>query len=162
VEEKDKELFEKILNKAYHLLSFRPRAEAEIRRRLQKHTKKEVLIDKVVERLRELNLLNDHEFVRWWVEERQTFRPKGKQLIELELKRQGIKKEIIDEVLGQEGASGSLSQVELARQAIKKKISLYKNLSRREFRQKVGEFLARRGFDWETIGSVIDSLKEEE
>lgn len=155
----EKELFEKLLNKAYHLLYFRPRTEAEIRRRLGKITKEEALIDKAVAKLKDLNYLNEEEFVRRWQEDRQTFKPKGIKLIKLELQRLGVEKETIDKVLNDKNRI-SFSQVELATRALQKKILLYKNLPKREFKQKLSQFLARRGFDWETIETAVKETED--
>ena len=54
------------------------------------------------------------------------------------------------------------NEIELAKKAVEKKLRLWKNLPPEEFRQKLTGFLARRGFDWETIKKTIDeSLKKE-
>ena len=49
------------------------------------------------EKLVVLDLLDDLAFAAWWIDQRNTFRPKGKKLLVYELKQKGISGEIIQE-----------------------------------------------------------------
>ncbi len=119
----------KLLNKAINFISFRPRSEWEIRRKFNN--------EDLITKLKELRLINDEEFTKWFIEQRQTFRPKGKRLLEAELRKKGIKVKV----------ETGLSETELAKKALEKK----KNLDRE---QKI-RFLVSRGFDWQTIEDVL-------
>jgi len=159
----------KMVEKALRFLSFRPRSERELRNHLQRKVSKYQsvkvsrkaadaidatdTVDTVIQRLQRLGYLNDLEFARWWVEQRQTHKPRGRQLIKNELYQKGISQEIIDQVLPEDEES----EVERALQTAKKKLRSYKNLKPQEFKQKMGQYLARRGFDWEVIKEVTNS-----
>jgi len=152
----------KLTEKALHFLSFRPRSESEVRKRLKSktlhssffiHYSSDEVIDTVVQRVKRLGYINDEEFTRWWVEQRQTHRPRGARLIKSELYQKGITQEIIEKVLPEDEEG----EIEQALKAAKKKLRSY-DLKSRESRQKMSQYLARRGFDWETIKEALSRL----
>jgi len=175
-EEKTHELIqqdqlERLTNQALRFLSFRPRSEKEVRNYLIQKLKFsdqgeeekqnfEKSISRVIEKLKHLGQVNDEEFAKWWVEQRNRFRPKGSRIIKLELLQKGVDKELISEVLRSYQSGGEQGQLNLAINAALKKISSYQKLEQREFKIKMGQFLARKGFDWETIKKVVDTLEE--
>lgn len=136
----DESEFGKLFNAALNFLSYRPRSEWEVRRKLKFKTKDERLIDNVVEKLKKIGQINDQEFAKWFVEQRQTFRPKGKRLIRLELRRVGVK----------ENVESNISETELAKRALKK-------LHGEKSKEKVQRFLASRGFDWDVVSDILRS-----
>ena len=48
------------------------------------------------------------------------------------------------------------NDLESAKKLVEKKFSKYKNMEKQEIYQKLGAFLARRGFGWDTIKKSID------
>ncbi|MBI4099792.1 RecX family transcriptional regulator [Candidatus Microgenomates bacterium] len=128
--------FGKKLNAALNFLSFRPRSEFEIRQFFRR--KKLTDIEPVMEKLKTLGQIDDEAFAKWYVDQRQTFRPKGHRAIEMELRRKGIKAKV----------EGTLSEEALARKALLK----FRGEKSRERQQR---FLASRGFDWDTIAQVL-------
>mgnify|MGYP001577196336 FL=1 len=163
------DLYQSLLDASFHFISYRPRSEKEIRDFLIKklHGKSVAngkRIEQVLERLRELEYLDDTKFIRWWVEQRSTYRPKGRRLLEQELLSKGIDKSLIVECLNTlstasptGGKKESFSEVDLAKKAIEKKLKLWEKLPRLAFKQKVYAYLSRRGFSWDTIHQAIDS-----
>ena len=160
---------ERLINKALKFLSFRPRSEKEVRDYLLRKgkigeieksdtekTQYEKSVEKVVQKLKNLDQINDKEFASWLVEQRKRFRPRGNRLIEAELAQKGIDKDTINEITQEKNQE---SEEELAIKAAKKKLPSYKKLNRDEFRIKLGQYLARRGFDWGTIKKVVDTLE---
>ena len=85
--------------------------------------------------------------------QRRTFKLKGKQFIDRELQGKGVSKNIIEQVL-----AGTSQELELAKQAIQKKLPLWSALPRMEQKQKIYRYLASRGFDQEAIAGVIDEV----
>lgn len=145
-----------ILAKVYKFLSYRSRSEKEIRDYLVKKKVSTFLADLVIKTLKKQNYLDDKEFACWWVEQRVKFHPVGERVLKAELFQKGIKKEIVEEVV----SCQSLSPRDLALKAARKKYNRYKGLDQAEFRRKMGSFLARRGFDWETIKEVVDKAQK--
>lgn len=147
--------FEKYLNKAFHFLSFRPRSEKEVRDSLIKKKALPEIIDRIIVQLKEHNFLNDEDFARWFIESRLRFRPKSLRIIKLELKQKGVDRETIETAI-----SNNTNELDLesAKKLVEKKIDKYRDVKRQEVYQKLGGFLARRGFDWDTIKKSIDSV----
>lgn len=158
-----------LLTASFNFVSFRPRSEKEIKDFLRNKIQKlkiddNSIISKVVERLRELGYIDDVKFIQWWLEQRSTYRPKGRRLLEQELLSKGIDKNLIVERLNTlfttspTGGEEFMNEVDLAKKAIEKKLKLWEKLSRLAFKKKVYAFLSRRGFSWDTIHRCIDSL----
>jgi len=145
----------KSLDRVYRFLSYRPRSEKEIRDYLRKKEVEEKIVEKVVSKVKKLGYVDDLEFVRWWVEQRSTFRPRGKHVLTIELRQKGVAPEIIDQVLGE-----SIEEVPLAQKAIQKKINEYLKLPPRQSRQKIVTYLQRRGFSWETIEKILNKNRK--
>lgn len=145
--------FQKLLDKTLRLISRRPRSEKEIRDYLKRKKSLPRLIEAVVKKLKQLKQIDDSAFAFWWIEQRSTFRPRGKFGLTMELRQKGVDKEIIEKVVNEE-----VNELPLAKKIAKKKFKVYKNLPREEFYQKMSAYLARRGFSWETIKKVVGAL----
>ena len=142
--------------KALHFLSYRPRSSAEVRQNLLKRAISESLIDETVSRLQNAGLINDEAFARAWVENRNTFRPRGKPALRMELRRKGLSDEIVQAVLDTQ-----VNEQALVLEAARKYARRLTNLDWSEFRQKLGGFLARRGFSYNTLAPVVSEVWKE-
>ena len=142
--------------KALHFLSYRPRSSAEVRQNLLKHGISESLIEETVNRLQGAGLVNDEAFARAWVENRNTFRPSGKPALRMELRRKGLSDEIVQSVLDTQ-----VNEETLAFEAARKYARRLAGLEWPEFRQKLGGFLARRGFSYTAIAPVVSEVWKE-
>lgn len=152
--------FPKLLERVLKFISLRPRSRKEILDYLKKKIPKladqnQDLQDKVFKEIENLGLIDDTAFTYWWLEQRNTFRPKGKRALFYELKQKGIDNFIIEEVLAK-----GLDEMNLARQSGGKKWATLKNLPLEVSRQKLVGFLSRRGFSWEIIKKVLDEITE--
>jgi regulatory protein len=146
---------ERAYQQALLFLSFRTRSESEIRQNLRKHEFSDEVIEPTLDRLRENKLADDNRFARLWVENRNTFRPRSRLALAVELRRKG---------LSDEAASSALESVndeELAYQAGLKKMRRLRDLEWNEFRKKLSDFLARRGFPYSVTASVVSRLWNE-
>ncbi len=150
---------EKAMVRVYKLLSYRPRSEREISDYLAKKKTGPLLTKLVIATLKKQKYLDDEEFARWWVDQRSRFRPRGKRALRGELIKKGVSREIIDQVFQSELADRDLQ--DLALKAARKKQARYRDLDQQEFRKKMTAFLARRGFNWETIKTVLAKIKKE-
>ena len=113
------------------------------------------VIEDVIARLARAGLLDDAAFARYWVENRETFRPRGAWALRHELRRKGIADDIISEAL--EG----LDFEESAYRAARRKAERVADLDSQAFRRQVGDYLRRRGFSYEVIRPVVDRLWDE-
>ncbi len=147
--------YERCLNAALLFLGYRPRSEAETRTRLQKHGYTGAEIDRVVERLKTLKLLNDAAFAEFWNENRTTFKPRGQRMLKSELLRKGV-----DAVTISESVEG-IDELENARLAARAKVRTLKVEDYQTFRNKLGGYLQRRGFDYGVISKIVKQVWEE-
>jgi regulatory protein len=147
---------EAVYLKALHFLSYRPRSSAEVRQNLSKHGISEALVEETVNRLQSAGLVNDQEFAQAWVENRNTFQPRSKSALRMELRRKGLSDEIIQPVLDEQ-----VDEEALAFEAARKYARRLAGLEWPEFRQKLGGFLARRGFSYTTLSPVISKVWKE-
>ena len=149
------DLHARALQQALLFLSYRARSEAEIRSNLHKHEFPEAVIEGTLERLRQEGFANDAQFAQTWVENRNTFRPRGRRALALELRQKGIGEGLIQSAL--EG----VDEEQLAYDAARQKAS---KLHTREwilFRKKLSGFLARRGFSYSIINPVVMQVWDE-
>lgn len=146
---------EKYLALVYRYLGIRNRSEKEIRDYLTKKNADPSVIEKIIALLYEQKFLNDEQFARSWVIQRARFRPKGKSALKFELQQKGIAKELIEKILAEENEElpDELTQ---AKRLIERRIQKLQGQPRQEIYNKVGAFLARRGFNWEIIKKAID------
>src|SRR5579864_6965359 len=82
---------------ALRFLAQRPRSEREVRSRLRRAGVDETAIEATLLQLRGHRLVDDDAFARYWVEQRQTFRPRGGRLLRSELAQRGIARPLADE-----------------------------------------------------------------
>lgn len=143
------------LEKALKYLSPRPRSEAEIKSRLRRNGFDGDTIQQVLTRLKEQGLVNDAAFAQFWLENRENFRPRSRQLLGLELKQKGIETETIAQTIAEVDDEHS------AYHAAQRKARTLTGLDRHSFRKRLGTFLRRRGFSFELINHTIDQVWQE-
>lgn len=129
---------------ALHFLKFRPRSVFEIREKLRSKKCEEGEIDKVVAVLKRNQLLDDENFAKMWVRDRNRFKPSGSYLLKMELKKLGLSETNIENALAEQ------DEEELARQALE---------SKHRYREadfaKQAAFLQRRGFATNIIYKIL-------
>ena len=142
--------------KALHYLSYRPRSLMEVRQNLLKRNIPATIVETALKRLEAARLVNDQEFARAWIENRNTFRPRSRMALRAELRRKGISDEVAEPVLEEE-----VDDQALAFAAARKYAPRLRDLTWFEFRQKLSGFLARRGFSYTTLSPVVSEVWKE-
>jgi regulatory protein len=149
------DLRQRCFNSAIRLLGYRPRSESELRQRLARRGYDEETTGKTLLKLRELELVDDDAFARYWVENREAFSPRSQRLAKMELKSKGLEAEIIDK------AVSSIDEKDSAYRAAEKRASRLTALDYQEFRQKLGQYLVRRGFNYGIIKEITEKVWKE-
>ena len=93
--------YQKTLDKLLRFAMVRPRSAKEVTDYFRRKEVHESMRKELVDKLKHFELIDDTKFAKWWVEQRLAFRPKSQRILNLELRMKGIKKETIDEVLGE-------------------------------------------------------------
>jgi regulatory protein len=153
---RQKDAVVKAVDYAANLLSYRPRSTKEIRERLLKHSFNDVVADAAIEKLLGLGYLDDRAFARFWIEDRNRFKPLGRRALSFELRNKGIEQAIIQELLEEIVDEGGG-----AYEAALKRVRQMRGTTKREFKQKIGAFLQRRGFGYEAVNGALTQLIQE-
>lgn len=149
---RQKDAAEQSFDNALRYLGYRPRSSREVRQHMKKRGLDEETIERVVERLSSANLLDDRAFAEWWVENRETFRPRGAWALRAELRQKGIANAVIEEVLS------DLDQDSSALRAAQRRARRYAHLSRSDFLKKMLGFLQRRGFSYSVARPATEAV----
>jgi regulatory protein len=152
---KRQDLEEQTYQRAIRLLRRRPRSEYELRLNFIRHKVPDDVQETVVTRLGEVGLIDDRAFADAWVENRHLFRPRGVRALRAELRKKGVSSEVI------EAALQDYDDEQAAYQAAVKGARRLKGTSWDVFRQRLGAYLARRGFDFSTISPVVSRVWRE-
>jgi regulatory protein len=136
--------------RAMGLLSYRPRSQGELRRRLKDKGHEEETIEQVLERLTRAGLVNDLEFAHYWIENRFQFNPRGVRALRQELWQKGIDDATIDEALV------DFDEEEAAARATQKALRRLRRLDPETFRRRLNDYLRRRGFPYPIIKQLVD------
>jgi len=142
-------------NAACLLLGYRPRGEAELKRRLERRGFDAGLVDEVARDLASRGWLNDAEFARFWTENCREFKPQSAALIRSELKQKGVGAELIEQAVAE------CDDYQSAWQAARPRALKISGLDYNTFRRRIGGFLQRRGFGYGVIKPVTESLWRE-
>ena len=149
------EALEDARERALRFLEPRPRSSAEVKQHLFKKKIATDVIEQTITRLTEAGLLDDAAFAKYWVENRETFRPRAGRALKFELKRKGISDANIGDALGE------IDESESAYRAAENRAKRWSELERREFFEKVTAFLVRRGFSYDIAKQAAKRLWDE-
>ncbi|MDD4877077.1 MAG: RecX family transcriptional regulator [Dehalococcoidales bacterium] len=143
------------LNAATNYLSYRPRSELELRKRLQQRGFNDISIETTINKLKEQGLVDDQAFAQFWKENRDLFNQRSQWLIKMELKQKGIADYIIEQV------TDTIDDEDSAYRAAQNKCRSLPLFDYQNFRRRLGEYLKRRGFSYIVINKTIEQLWEE-
>lgn len=153
----------KLMERMYRLFIIRQRSEKEIRDyfKVKNYESKikgresinELKVEDIINKLKEMGLINDGEFAKAWVESRR--RKYGINRIKQELFQKGIDRETIEEVISHQ--SLVIREEQIAEKALEKKLRIWNQLKPQEFRKKATEYLMRKGFEYSVVKEVVDT-----
>jgi regulatory protein len=133
-------------------LSYRPRSEKEVRDRLRRGGYEPDAIEHAIGRLHEWRYLDDADFARRWVENRTAHRPRGKRLLQQELRHKGIDGEIARDAID----DADLDETGAAEALARRRLPSYAGDEPAAIRRRLGAYLARRGYGYDVIRVALD------
>ncbi len=121
------------------------------------------MIEAVLDRLAGLGYLDDAAFARWWGEQRDRHAPRGRRLVEAELRSHGVPRDVIAAYAAEHADPERLpgdealpaSEEERARDALERHLRGHRVPTDPRSLQRLGMFLMRRGFDPATVRATI-------
>lgn len=142
-------------DRALGFLAVRPRSEREVRQYLKRKNYSEEVIDQILTRLAEVQLVGDRDFAKYWVENREGFKPRSKRALQYELRQKGVSPEEIARAVQR------VDERDSAYRAAHARAQRWKDLDAQTFREKLSGFLARRGFDYTVTRETVNRLWQE-
>ena len=151
-------IFNRYYNLSLRYLSYRSRSEKEIKDYLKEKSAKspsltEEIINKILEKLKEYEFIDDRKFAKFWVEQRTKFKRKPIRVIEYELKQKGIDSNLIEEILLAYDEKDL--DLENAKKLAEKKLDFYRSLPPQKRQEKVMGYLLRKGFGYDIVKKVL-------
>jgi regulatory protein len=126
----------------------RPRSIWEMRDYFRRKQIEEPVAKKIIGKLTNLRLLDDEAFARVWVENRRLLKATSRRKLSAELQQKHVASDIIDRALAEDREQTDERQV--LRDLIERKQARYPD------RQKLMQYLARQGYSYDDIKSVLD------
>jgi|YNPMSStandDraft_1061717.scaffolds.fasta_scaffold37847_1 regulatory protein len=146
----EEDVAEVAFQRALRFLAHRPRSKHEMEQKLQMAGFEPNVVRTVIERLKNSGYLDDQQFSKLWVENRNDYRPRSRRVLAMELRQKGVAEEIIQHTL-----SENPDEEALAYRAASRYARRLEGLDWETFRTRLSGFLARRGFGYGTISSVV-------
>ncbi|HET7497734.1 MAG TPA: regulatory protein RecX [Candidatus Eisenbacteria bacterium] len=153
---------------ALRILARGPRTEREVMDRLIERGYVPDAVERAVERLRRVSLLDDRAYLAWFVRAELGRKPQALRLIETKLARHGLPRPLVaaaEEAIRADGdlAERALDTEEGRAEAAAREVG--KKLARRgpeERRRLLQSALLRRGFSWDTIRDLVSERSHPE
>jgi regulatory protein len=143
---------------AVSLLSVRPRSRRELRDRLTRKGLPAEVVERVVEEMARRGYVDDDAFARYWVENRQANRPRGQRALVAELRAKGVDADAIEAAVAPTADGEEASALALAR----RRARTLREPDPRRFRQRLGAFLQRKGYAYDTVRTVVQTVLAEQ
>ncbi|HEY1063756.1 MAG TPA: RecX family transcriptional regulator [Candidatus Saccharimonadales bacterium] len=143
---------DKMYNRALRYVAMRPRSVREITTYLQRKDAPDAQIEAILQKLMDLDLLNDAMYAASFVRDRQLLRPTSRRKLILELKRKGVAEEHIQSAF----VDNDLNETDSLQHVIAKK----RRQSKYQDDEKLMQYLARQGFGYGDIKAALSKTDE--
>ncbi len=146
------EEYNKAKRVALHYLSYRPRTVQELKMHLARKGYESEKTERIINELKALGFLNDLEYAKAWVDERQRHKGFGKNRLRQELLKKGIASSIADEVLTNMDEG---EQRQLAISIAERRYSRIKSEPWQKVERRLGNYLVRQGYSMSIVYEVL-------
>lgn len=145
---------DKLYNLTLGYLAIRPRSEWEIETYLRRKGASPTLLNAILSKLSNVDLINDKKFAEAFVRDRRLLRSTSRRKLILELRKKHVADSVVQEVVGNE-ASEEVS-------ALADTIAKKRRQSRYQDDLKLMQYLARQGFNYGDIKNALHSKTDED
>lgn len=163
--DKLKNIRERVYNKALIFLSVKPRAENELRARINYYlykykslssTEKKDILESLLQDFDGQKLINDARYAEQLVQEKINSRkPQSKLQIRTFLMKKGVSTSVIDAALEEVTTDIEKEKIE---QLAKKRLSLMKNEKENMKKRKLISFITKKGYPYDLTRAVVDTI----
>lgn len=138
---------DKIYNASLNYIAIRPRSRWEIDSYLKRKGASSPLVDQIIKKLEKLDLINDEAFASAWIRNRKLLNPRSHRKLVVELKAKRVPDTVITKVLQK--------NTDEEREIIKMLAERKRRQSKYQDDQKLAQYLARQGFNYDDIKSAL-------
>ena len=117
------------------------------------------VIDQVLDQLENVELVNDEQFTRLFIQNELRLRPAGKMLLVQKLAQRGIPRELYEPLLKE--LLPEEEEMEIARSLAKKFTRSHSRDKGDKLKEKLVRYLQGKGFQWEQIKQVLPAKSED-
>ena len=147
-------------DRALNLLAFRARTARELRRRLIEKGEGAERVDKVIERLCEIGLVNDADFARQLARSKVSAGA-SRRRVHQELFKRGVAREVADGAVAEVFEDEGVTDADTIERVARKKWRTLDGLDAVTRRRRLYAFLARRGYNADDVSRVVRKLGAE-
>lgn len=148
-------------DQALRYLAVRPHSRRELFRKMREKGYRPAVIERALADLAKIDLINDEQFARLFIQNELLLRPSGRTLLRQKLMQRGIEKEMVEHLLA-ELFPESLEE-EFVRRLAKKFLKSRGHLPPQKQKEKLVRYLQGKGFGWDHIRlalALLDSAAE--
>ena len=156
----DPEAVKKAKNHALRYLSYRDRSKLEVTQYLEKKEHSHSVIQQALDALIKLGYVNDQRFALEWGRYKINKQKLGKSRLYVELLNKGIDKEILENTMAVLYEDNP--EAELAIECTRKKLKSLKGVEEEKKKQRLIQYLKRRGFSADIIYQSLKNVSETE
>jgi len=142
-------------NFALNILRENIYSKTQMTQQLEREGFKEQTVETIIIELINSGHIRDRLYAEKWIQRRQKSNPRGRTVLKQELIEKGVDPETAEQVLAEVKAE---DEARLALQIAQKRSKQYKRLPIHVAKRRLHGFLARRGFESETIMQVIENV----
>ncbi len=146
---------EKAMQYALRVLGYRARSIQEMRRKLETRKFPEDVTAHVLHELLRLQLLDDSEFARSWIDSRRSY---GAVRLRRELYQKGISREVVEETITT-GVSAD-EECQAAWTVAVRSLRGATESADRDVQLRIRRLLQRRGFSYDTVNRICSRLND--
>lgn len=138
---------DKLYNRTLRYIAMRPRTRWEIETYIKRKQASPPLVEQILNKLSNVELIDDAKFARAFVNDRRLLRPTSRRKMIAELRKKHVASELIEEAVGSEQEA----EIEALRATIAKK----RRQSKYHDDDKLMQYLARQGYNYSDIKAAM-------
>lgn len=145
-------------DRALNLLAVQARSSRDLKRRLIQKGEPAPYVDRAIERLTTVGLLDDAQFARQLARSKAVGQGASKRRVQQEMFKRGVAREVADEAIVDVFEEEAVDETENAAAAARKKLRTLGSVDAETRRRRLYGFLARRGYGPDAIRETLQRV----
>lgn len=140
-------------DQALRYLEIRPHSKKELTLKLLRKSFRKEIIETALSDLEKVELINDENFTKQFIQNELSLRPGSKKLLRSKLIQRGVTTEVFEPILDKVYEQQDEGQIAL--QIAQKFLKTQGSMKKEKIKEKLIRHLVNKGFDWEVIDWVV-------